>query len=59
MVIFRVVEKTGLHEMFGNGWIQYITTMIIVLCGATVFSVALKKGIVFVGELASRHMAKR
>ena len=48
MVIFRVVEKAGLHELIGNAWIQYITTVLMVLCGAIVFSFALKRLIGFV-----------
>lgn len=43
MVIFRVVEKLGLNQIVGNGWIQYIVTVVIVLLGAILFSVAVKK----------------
>ena len=43
MVIFRVVEKLGLNQIIGNGWIQYIVTIVIVLLGAILFSVVMKK----------------
>ena len=26
MVIFRIVEKLGLHQVIGNGWLQYFLT---------------------------------
>lgn len=42
MVIFRVVEKLGLNQIIGNGWIQYIVTVVIVLFGAILFSVVVK-----------------
>lgn len=43
MVIFRVVEKLGLNQIIGNGWIQYIITVAIVLFGTILFSVVVKK----------------
>ena len=43
MVIFRVVEKLGLNQIVGNGWIQYVVSVVIVLLGAILFSVVVKK----------------
>lgn len=43
MLIFRVVERVGVNRMMGNGWIQYIVTVIVVLCGTTIFSILVKK----------------
>lgn len=43
MVAFRLVEKMGLNRMFGNGWLQYFITVILVLLGAICFSVVVKK----------------
>lgn len=43
MVVFRLVEKMGLNRMFGNGWLQYFITVILVLVGAACFSVVVKK----------------
>lgn len=43
MVVFRLVEKMGLNRMFGNGWLQYVITVILVLVGAACFSVVVKK----------------
>lgn len=43
MVIFRVVEKLSLNRMIGNGWIQYIFTVVIVLLGTVVFAAVMQK----------------
>lgn len=50
MVIFRAVEKLGLNQIIGNGWIQYIVTVVIVFLGAILFSVVVKKLIGLVDE---------
>lgn len=42
MVVFRLVEKMRLNIMFGNGWLQYFITVILVLVGAACFSVVVK-----------------
>lgn len=41
--MFRVVEKTGLNQMFGNSALQYIVTAVVVLAATIVFSVMMKK----------------
>ena len=43
MAIFRIVDKLGINRLFGNGWFQYIITVLVVICGTTVFAVVLKK----------------
>lgn len=43
MVIFRVVEKIKINRILGNGWLQYIFTVIIVISGTTTFAVAMQK----------------
>lgn len=43
MVVFRIVEEMGLNIMFGNGWFQYFTTVVLVLVGAVCFSIIVKK----------------
>lgn len=43
MIIFRLVEKIGINRWFGNGWMQYSITVVIVLCGTTVFAVIMQK----------------
>lgn len=55
MVIFRVVEKTGLHKVLGNSWVQYVVTVVMVLGGAIVFSVIMQGLIGFV----EKNMAER
>lgn len=55
MVIFRVVEKIGLHKLIGNGYLQYIATVAMVLGGAIVFSVVLQRLI----RLAEKTLTRR
>lgn len=43
MLIFRVVEKLKLNIILGNGWLQFLLTVIIVICGSTIFSYIMKK----------------
>lgn len=42
MVIFRVVEKLGINQIVGSGWIQYVVTDVIVILGVILFSVVVK-----------------
>lgn len=43
MVIFRVVEKLSLNRIIGNGWMQYIFTVVIVLLGTVLFAIIMQK----------------
>ena len=43
MVIYRVVEKIGLNTMMGDGWFQYIVTVVVVLVGAAMFAVVMQR----------------
>ena len=43
MVAFRLAEKLKLTSALGDGWEQYIFSVIIVLCGAAVFSLVLRR----------------
>ena len=43
MVIFRVGEKLHLNSIMGNGWLQYIFTVLWVLAGAALFAVVMQK----------------
>ena len=56
MVIFRIIERLGIHTMFGNGWTQYAITFLIVLVGAVIYSVIMKKVLDFFEEKVSRVM---
>ena len=51
MVMFRLVEKTGLLSIAGNGVLQYIISVVMVVTAAVVFSLVVKKGISAVDEL--------
>lgn len=55
MVVFRLVEKMGLNRMFGNRWLQYFITVILVLAGAACFSVVVKK---FIGLAEKKLVGK-
>lgn len=60
MLMFRVVEKTGLHTVLGDGWIQYIVTVVLVFAGTVIFSFVMKCVIERVeGKLAGRSTAGR
>lgn len=54
MVVFRLLEKMGLHTRFGNGWLQYWLTVIMVIVGTVVFSVVMKKMIDIAGRKAGK-----
>ena len=43
MMIFRVLEKLKITNIFGNGWTQYFVTVILTLIGAIVFAIVVKK----------------
>lgn len=43
MVIFRIIEKLHLNTILGNGLLQYIVTVIIVIIGSIFFSLVVKK----------------
>lgn len=43
MAVFRIVEKLGLNHILGNGWAQYVATVLVVLAGTTGFAVAVRK----------------
>ena len=56
-VIFRVVERMGLNTITGNGWVQYAVTVVIVLVGAVIFSVIVKKILDWLWGKVSSQMA--
>lgn len=43
MFIFRIVEKLKLNTIIGNGWLQYLFTVVSVLIGSIVFSLVMQK----------------
>lgn len=43
MLIFRVIEKIGINRMFGNGWVQYVVTVVAVICGSALFAIIVQK----------------
>lgn len=43
MVVFRIIEKLGMNRVVGNGWIQYVITVAIVLAGTIVFALIVRK----------------
>lgn len=51
MAIYRVVERLGLTTVIGSGLVQYIVTVIIVLCGTVLFAVSIHKGFSFISKL--------
>lgn len=59
MVIFRVIEKLHINTILGNGWIQYVVSVILTVCGATVFSVLLKKVLTIAGRVVGQKAIER
>lgn len=55
MVIFRAVEKVGIHKMVGNGWRQYMLTVVVVLVGTVLFAVIVQRGL----EMVEKRMMGR
>ena len=55
MVLFRVIEKLGINQIFGNGWMQYAVTVVFVFTGATVFAVAMQRTIRIVMKRANQR----
>ena len=49
MVLFRVIERLGLNTRFGNGWLQYLITVALVLVATAVFAVVMKK-VIYIAE---------
>ena len=43
MFIFRIVEKLKLNTIIGNGWLQYLFTVVSVLIGAIIFSLIMQR----------------
>jgi peptidoglycan/LPS O-acetylase OafA/YrhL len=50
MIIFRVVEKMHLNYLFGTVWIIYIITIVLVVIGAIIFSMCMKRLLQVCGE---------
>lgn len=60
MVLFRVIEKLRLNTRFGNGWGQYLLTVVLVLAATALFAVVAKQAIRFATEkLTARRTAYR
>ena len=49
MVLFRMIERLGLNTRFGNGWLQYLITVVLVLTATIIFAVVMKK-VIYVAE---------
>ena len=53
MVIFRCAERLRINQIFGNGWSQYIVTVVFVIVGTSVFSVVMQRSISKMTDLVS------
>ena len=43
MMVFRILQKMKITNIFGNGWIQYFITVILTLIGAIIFASIVRK----------------
>lgn len=55
MVVFRGIEKLHLNRIFGNGWLQYLFTVLAVFTGTVCFSVVLNHLIKKVEKKLVKH----
>ncbi|MDD6276794.1 MAG: acyltransferase [Clostridia bacterium] len=58
MVVFRVAEKLGLNYIFGDGWLSYALTCVIVLAGSIVFSLCVKYALKLIGKISGKIKIK-
>lgn len=56
MVVFRVIEKVRLNTILGNGWLQYIVTVGLVMINTVLFSIIVK---VIINFIKRRNWNKR
>lgn len=49
--MFRLVEKAGLLSIAGNGVVQYVISVVLVVAASVAFSLVVKKGISIIDEL--------
>lgn len=59
MVIFRALEKLHLNTIAGNGWLQYVVTVILVIAGAIVFAMVMKTVIKKTEDILEKNRRKR
>lgn len=48
MALFRLVERLGLNTVLGNGWGQYLLTVVLVLAATALFAVVVKRVILVI-----------
>ena len=58
MVVFRVFEKLHLNTVFGNGWLQYVITVVTVILGTAAFAVIMQRLLYRVTDLVEGKYAK-
>lgn len=59
MVMYRLIEKLHLNTVLGDGWLSYIVTVILMITGAVIFSVLVKRILEIAGEKATQIKANR
>lgn len=55
MVMFRLIELFKLNMLFGDGWVQYSITVILVFTSSIIFSFVIKK---FLDYFINRYVRK-
>ena len=50
----NLVKSIGCRTEGRYWWLQYMITVVVTICGATVFSIIVKKGIEIVGKIICR-----
>lgn len=56
MAIFRAVEKLHLNTALGDGWLQYVFTVVIVVAGASMFALVMQRVIGIMEKKIAGHV---
>ena len=58
LLIFRIIQKLGLNTRFGNGVVQYIITVLLVIIGSIIFSFVVSRVIKYAMEIIKKQSLK-
>ncbi len=59
MAVFRAVEKLHLNTALGDGWLQYVFTVVIVVVGASMFALVMQRMIGIIEGKMAGHVRVR
>lgn len=59
MALFRVIEKLRLNVVLGDGWWQYLLTVVLVMAATVLFAVVVKKLILQIEKNTMNYRIQR